>query len=118
MKTFEKFKIDDEREKERIFLYFAHIDELEIKFDFIEYKQFIYYFYKEYTLLCQDKVKQKFNISIRIWSVFESKTGLNHKETKNFIKQMLNKYFNFDKYTIHKGLPQGIILIEKHFKIK
>lgn len=117
MKTFQKFNVDDELEKEKIFLKFAHIDELEIKFDFIDYESDLFYFYKKFTMLCQDKVNETLYMSIRIWSVFQSKTNLNHNETKKFMTHMLDKYFNLNTYISRKGIPNGITSIDKHFKL-
>ena len=39
MKTFEEF--DNIDEKEKLFLELAHLDELEIKFDFIKYENYL-----------------------------------------------------------------------------
>ena len=47
MKTFEQYNINDEKEMEELFLEIAHLDELEIRFDFIKYNLDLFYFYND-----------------------------------------------------------------------
>ena len=98
MKTFEAFNNIDE--KEELFLQLAHLDELEIKFDFIEYENIIFYFYKDKCLFYQNKKSKAFYIEyVKIWSVFEKKFSLNFKETKDFMVGAIDKHFKLKDYT-------------------
>ena len=98
MKTFEQYNNIDEKEK--LFLELTYLDDLEIKFDFIEYKEYIFYFYKDDYLFYQDKKNMKFYINYyKIWSVFESKFNINYEEIREFMKGMIDKHFNLKDYT-------------------
>lgn len=103
MKMFDAFNIDD---KEKLFLELAHLDELEIRFDFIEYKNSLYYFYKKNCLFDQNKKRKIFWINYsKIWRVIEKKFDINDKETKDIMSSMVEKHFKLKKYsTTYKGL--------------
>ena len=106
MKTFEQFESMDEIK----FLELAHLDELEVKFDFIFNKIYIFYFYKENCLFYQNKKGKYFWINYeRICSYFEHK--------KNIISNIVNKYFNLTGYTNYCSLTKNIYKIENNFNI-
>ncbi|MCK9445782.1 hypothetical protein M0Q50_02690 [bacterium] len=114
MKTFEKFNTIDEKEEQ--FLGFAHLDELDIKFDFIEYEIGLFYFYKEIWIFGQEKKYKYFYINKYFWDSFESNFGLNYQETKVFLSVMLDKYLNLSDYIISNKNRIGIIWVTRHFK--
>lgn len=100
MKTFEQFQNIDEKEK--LFLELSHLDEIEIRFDFINYKTLLYYFYKEINLFEQDKIRLYFWINNEeIWSHFESIFN-NDNEIKIFLSHMINKHFGLNDYNAKK----------------
>lgn len=95
MKTFEDFN-----NMEELFLGIAHLDDLEIKFDFIDYGADFFYYYNDSWLFKENKKNEFFFINYdKIWSVFEKKYGLNYDEIDNFMTIMLDKYFKL-KYNV------------------
>lgn len=116
MKTFEQF--DNIDEKEKLFLEVAHLDELVIKFDFIEYEYDLYYFYKDNCLFDQNKKTMYFYIRyIKIWSVFEKKFGINFQEIKDFMLGMINKYFKLKNYIPFQRINHSVKDVDEHFKL-
>lgn len=106
MKTFGKYfnwKIEKphytKEEKENLFLELAHLDELEIKFDFIDYKTTLDYVYNDEILFIQSKRIKIFVINYKdIWSVFTKRFNLTRGEIKEFTEDMIEKYFNLKGY--------------------
>ncbi|MCK9446764.1 hypothetical protein M0Q50_07895 [bacterium] len=97
MKTFEQFNTIDEKEK--LFLELAHLDELEIRFDFVDndYENYIYYFYKEKCFFAKDKSNRHFYIDYDyILFKLMKKYMMDLYDTINFISNMLKKYFKVD----------------------
>jgi hypothetical protein len=107
MKTFEQYfnlLIENfnnkEKEMEEFFLQLSHINELDIKFNFIEYKDTLFYLYKNKCLFDQDKKTMYFYINYdKIWSVFEKEFSLNYQEIKDFMSGMVEKHFKLKDYT-------------------
>jgi hypothetical protein len=99
MKTFDDF--DEYDEKEDFFLELAHIDELQIRFDFIKYKIYMFYCYENNRSLFHKIKKRKiFYIDdFYMFSKFEKKFHTNYKNTRIFMKKMIDKYFNLYDYT-------------------
>ncbi|MCK9446880.1 hypothetical protein M0Q50_08535 [bacterium] len=116
MKTFEHFEVIDEKEK--LFLELAHLDELEIKFDFIEYPKNIYYFYKDTWLFNQDKKFNYFWINYdKIWIVFSSKFDINYKEIGYYMSDILEKHFKLNGYETISSNNPITKRIDTHFKL-
>lgn len=97
MKKFEDFENVDEKEK--LFLELAHLDELDIKFDFIRYPIEIFYYYENHCLFNKIKTQNKFYINHnKIWIIFKNRYNLKYIDIKNFMKIMLDKHFNSKGY--------------------
>ncbi|MCK9445933.1 hypothetical protein M0Q50_03475 [bacterium] len=116
MKTFEQFENINELEKS--FLELAHLDELEIKFDFMRYESDIFYFH---NYKCLFKLVKK-NVFIyinsdEIWSVFENKFGLDYIKTTKFMGDMIHKHFKLNSYKISKYENWLLRSIDNHFKL-
>lgn len=50
------------------------------------------------------------------WDVFEKDYGLNHQETRDFLKEMVESHF---KWKVITPIPRGnayVIMLEEHFK--
>lgn len=97
MKTFESFNIKD---VEDLFLQLIHLDELEIKFDFMHMKTYLFYNYKENYLLIQDKQKNIIFIDDRIIEQMQKDLYLRRVDTIYFIGEMIEKYFGLKNYEI------------------
>lgn len=95
MKSFEQYK-----DMEQLFLELAHIDELEIRFNFISnHNNSILFFYKDIWLFDQDKKTKEFYINYdNIWLIIKSKFNLKIKEIRYFFTYMIEKYFNLTGY--------------------
>lgn len=97
MKTFEQFENIDEKEK--LFLELAHLDDLEIRFDFLELGEYMFYYYKEKCLFGQEKKNKKFYVSrYEIYRFFEKAFNFSHKEFDDYILNIIYKYFKLDDY--------------------
>lgn len=96
MKTFEKYNKIDKKEREKLFLEIAHLDELEIRFELIKHRYSIFYNYKNKYLFEQFK-SSFFTISIEhIMYFFITKYGHKYDEHLPFMKSMVKKYFKLD----------------------
>ncbi|MCK9445736.1 hypothetical protein M0Q50_02460 [bacterium] len=100
MKTFEKYKKDINLDKqEELFLELAQLDELDIRFDFIELPEDLFYFYKEKCFFVQDKNGKCFRINDDdIWSIFRNNIGMSYTATQSFMNIMIKKYFGLYAY--------------------
>lgn len=115
MKTFEQFENIDEKEK--LFLQLAHLDNLDIKFDFIEYKYELFYIYKDNCLFYQEKKSKCFYINFdKIWEVFENKFSLNYKKIQKIMNGMVKKHFKLKGYKSFIESFPTCSMIEKHFR--
>jgi len=96
-----------EYEYEKIFLELAHLDELEIIFDFIKYEKNIYYFYNELSLFNLYKNLYKnsyFYINYSdIWKFFESKFRLNYDDIQLITKNLIERHFKLKDITTYDG---------------
>lgn len=103
MKTFESHNKSEKRLNE-FFLHFSHLDELEIKFDFIENEGVdLFYIYNEKKLFYFDKRSKYISVSYyEIWSYFEKDFDLDYDETQTLMKKFISKYFkiNIDDYIV------------------
>ncbi|MCK9445426.1 hypothetical protein M0Q50_00865 [bacterium] len=89
MKTFEQFDIIDEKEK--LFIELAHLDELDIKFDFIFSRLELFYFYKKecyFNILKKDFA----TINKSIWS----RIGNNHDDIEKQMNILIYKFFGYN----------------------
>ena len=126
MKTFEQYfnlLIENfnnkEKEMEEFFLQLSHINELDIKFNFIEYKDTLFYLYKNKCLFDQDKKTMYFYINYdKIWSVFEKEFSLNYQEIKDFMSGMVEKHFKLKDYTPNHGNIKWLWMGRETFQIK
>ena len=85
---------------EKLFLELAHLDELEIKFDFIEYENDLYYFYNKNVLFDQYKKSGRFYINYdKIWSIFGSKFNLKYNDIQSITKKMVERHFKLKDIT-------------------
>ena len=101
MKNFINYIKESKEDKyEKLFLKLSHLNELEIKFDFIEYKKLIFYFYNETELFDQDKKSGWFYINDdKIWSVFKFKFSLNYDDIQSITKKAIEKHFKLKDIT-------------------
>lgn len=91
MKTFEEFEDIDESEK--IFLQLAHIDELEIKFNFISSRTVLLYLYKDNFLFEITKKSKKIWINYEdVWYPFEQKYNTIRSDRYVQPRVLLDKY--------------------------
>ncbi|MCK9445722.1 hypothetical protein M0Q50_02390 [bacterium] len=99
MKTFESFNMDP---REKLFLELTHIDELEIKFDFINetdilrLEEKLFYFYKDDCIFSQYKNHNYLSINNMLWSY----SHMEVYDNQLFVKSMLLKYLNISNYDI------------------
>jgi len=101
MKTFEQYNINDEKEMEELFLEIAHLDELEIRFDFIKYNLDLFYFYNDEWLFSQDKKFKNFYLNHKnIWLKFGYTSDLNKSGFRFIIRNIVNKHFNLTDYSV------------------
>ena len=101
MKNFINYiKESKQDEYEKLFLELAHLDELDIKFDFIEYKNYIFYFYNETELFDQYKKSRDFYINYNeIWSFFKTNYNLNYDDIKSITKDLVERHFKLKDIT-------------------
>ena len=97
-------KESKEDEYEKLFLELAHLDELEIKFDFIRYKIDLYYFYNNNINF--------FDISKRD-NIFYTNYDEIWKFFNNFFKKPKDVWNNKDEITL-----MLTPIVEKYFKLK
>ena len=110
--------IDDNLQYDKLFIELSHLDELEIKFDFIEYEDYIHYFYNESMLFVQDKKKGWFYMNYdKIWSIFKTKFKLNYGDIQSITKKIVEKHFKLNDITTVQHTIYELILVEKHFKL-
>lgn len=97
MKTFETFNNTDELEK--FFLEVAHLNELEIRFDFINFETYMFYFYNYKCFFHKMKKTKIFYMDdYYIFSKFKSKFNINYRNFRLFTKKMIDKHLNLDDY--------------------
>ncbi|MCK9445709.1 hypothetical protein M0Q50_02325 [bacterium] len=84
MKTFESFI----KPEEKTFLKLSHLNDLEIKFHFIEHQKEMFYFYKKDCLFFENR--EVFFVTY-IWDQIEI------DDPFDFFTKMINKYFNNNK---------------------
>ncbi|MCK9445703.1 hypothetical protein M0Q50_02295 [bacterium] len=105
MKTFEEYNWDNFPEMkidmEETFLELSHLDKLEISFDFIDNDEWIFYFYKNREIFDQNKISKIFYINLyEIWSPIQKKFELDYQVTSDFMKDMIEKYFKINGYSV------------------
>lgn len=100
MKTFVDFEqFDNIDEKEKTFLEFTHVDELDIKFDFINYKGMIFYFYREKIIFNIVKKNKFIGINDNMWNIYRKKYKMeNIIDVFKFLKTMIDKYLGLYEY--------------------
>ncbi len=126
-------------EKEKLFLEF--IEGFEWKYDIEEYPNSLFvfkgdiYFFEIFNseALNQKKIIANYRFGLeqdlknysfwfnydKIWSVFESKFGMNYTEIQSFMNGMVEKHFLKRKGgTTKMCLYCHKIIVEKHFKMK
>lgn len=96
MKTYESF---NNKEQEELFLELARLDELEIKFNFINTPNKLFYHYDGILYFINEKENKYFSIN-RNWICFEFKNefGFDESETLSFMETMIEKYFGLYNY--------------------
>lgn len=108
MRTFEQYftnmttpnirEIYDDMEK--LFLELTYFNELEIRFDFIEYDDELYYYYKETKMFMVYEYFEQFYINERTFRQFVDEYVLNIMSPKDFISDMIEKHLNLINYSI------------------
>lgn len=104
MKTFEDFNINP---IDKLFIELSHIDELEIKFDFIYSPKQLYYFYKDKLFFMHIKKPTNFMyVSLhQIWNPLIkykneiSKNVPTEKMIRFVVDDLVEKYFNLKNIT-------------------
>lgn len=113
MELFGKIK---NRQKEEFFLEISHIHDMETKFDFIEYKNLLFYFHEKILLFEHDKKSNDFWInSNNIWAIFGKKYHALYKETQTFMNTMVEKYFELYNYNILRNESYHTRMAETNF---
>ena len=106
-------------EYEKLFLELTHLDELEIKFDFIEYENYLFHFYNESELFLQDKKNGWFYMNYtKIWSIFGSKYNLKYDDIQSITKDIVEKHFKLKDIITTFRNEFYDTSVEKHFKLK
>jgi len=120
MKNFINYiKESKQDEYEKLFLELAHLDELDIKFDFIEYKNYIFYFYNETELFDQYKKSRDFYINNNeIWSFFKTKYSLTYNDIQSITKDLVERHFKLKYITTFTSSGMMLNGVERHFKLK
>ena len=119
MKNFINYIKESKQEYEKLFLSLSHLDELEIKFDFIKYKKHIFYFYNETELFDQDKKSRYFYINYdEIWSFFEKNFGLKYNDIQSITKELVERHFKLKDITTNIKNIVYQFQVERHFKLK
>lgn len=115
MKTFEAFNNID-KEIEELFLELSHIDELDIKFDFREWTDSIFYFYGNIVLFEQELLSHHFWINDKkIYNVIKKEFDLNSGEINMYMDGMIEKHLNIHGYSIKLYGNMMIALAQNHF---
>ena len=110
MKTFEQYN-NKEKEMEELFIQLSHLDELDIKFDFLRYKYEMFYFYKKNFLFDIEKFGtnsiDKFWIDEKIWNRIVLRFGFSSIDIEDFMVSMSIKYFGINKKNIIGPVSKG-----------
>jgi hypothetical protein len=115
MKTFENYNLKYEMEES--FLHLAHLDNLEIKFDLIEYEDDMFYFYDNIYLFSYMKKPKEFYMNPkRIWSI-ENRYDISGIEFEQFMKSMVEKYFNFYDCRIYSDINSFENELKQNFEL-
>lgn len=115
MKTFESFNNKD-KEIEELFLKLSHIDELDIKFDFREWKDSIFYFYGDIVIFEQELLSHQFWVNgKKILNVIKQELYYSSQDIEDFFKSMIEKHLNIHGYSIETYGFMMISLAQKHF---
>lgn len=96
MKTFEEFDFDviDAQVFRKKFLELSHLDEIEIKFDLLEYENMLFYFYNQTCLFYNTKKINSEYIYINYEDVWGKFIGIyDNQYIKDNIKIILKDYF-------------------------
>lgn len=116
MKMSENF---NSNEMEFTFVQLTHFDELEIKFDFIEYDEYLFFCNKMLKdwLFIYNNFDFKFYINYdRIWRPIENKYNLKYDNLEKFFDDMVKKYFNIVEYDIVCAMGYKFFLISDYMK--
>jgi hypothetical protein len=108
--------LNEPDEKEIFFIKTSKINDINIKFDFIEYKYLLFYFDKYLLLFEHDKKSHDFWINSKhIWYVFGQKFKLDYNDTQKFMNSMVEKYFDLYKYNILRNENYHTEIAENNF---
>lgn len=105
MKTYEDFNNIDEKKMEELFLQLSHLDELEIRFSFLDNnnnlsssKYYLYYYYKSVCFFEINTNRKYFWINeVSIFNIIREEI-IDYNSTMKFIKKMIDKYFVHKNY--------------------
>ncbi|MCK9445721.1 hypothetical protein M0Q50_02385 [bacterium] len=100
MKTFGNLQNHMEKEMEELFIKLSHLDELEIKFNFISTENYLFYNYNDEWQFIQEKNQMYFWTDEDIIVGIENDFDLGRVETRIFLQTMIEKYFGFKNYNI------------------
>ncbi|MCK9445716.1 hypothetical protein M0Q50_02360 [bacterium] len=97
MKTFEQYN-NKEKEMEESFLELAHLDKLEIRFNFIDSKYQMFYVYNGVYIFLQDKIEKRFVVYNDVSNYFIA--NFYYANIKVFFNNMIKKHLNLFDYDI------------------
>lgn len=93
-------KESKEEENEKTFIDATHLDELEIKFNFIKNQIYIYYFYNKIELFDYNKKHGKFRLNyVEIWEFLEH--YMNYEDVQITTNNILKKIFKIKDIKLH-----------------
>lgn len=116
MKTFEQYIEYYGEQEEKKFIELFHVNELDIRFNFIDYDVHLYYFYKDIYIFEYDKTFDRMCVNNNITNVID-RWKIKYIPTYTFIEEMMKKYLDLS----YRGLfndPKHICdSIQNDFKI-
>jgi len=113
-----EFTINESNEDdiEKQFIELSHINELEIKFDFDDWSDYLFYFYNKSEIFDNDKRLKYFYINNKIWKHLENEFNLEYVELSYIMDKIIEKHFNLKDVSASENVLTIIDKVEKHFK--
>lgn len=115
MKTFEQYK---NKKMEEFFIQIMN-NELEIRFDFIIYPDYLFYcnaVLKDFLFIFNKKDYKFYINDYRAWDPLQKLYDLKYEEIHKFFGVMVDKYFNIKDYNILCAVGYKFFLISDYMK--
>jgi len=109
-----------EKEYEELFLELARLDALEIKFDLIDYKYFIFYFIGNDVIFYVDDKQNVFYCATEFFYEFDKIYSINSTDIRKTLDIFVQKYFKqksrMNRYFTSRADKHEEDVIKNHFK--